>query len=515
MQVLAWLDSRLADRMAWWVACLALYVLASGLDDLVLDILWLAGVGRRRAPLPAAPGREKRIAILVPLWREANVIGTMLEHNVCAIRYSNYEILAGVYANDEETRQAVEEAAARLSHVALVTVPHDGPTSKADCLNWIYQRLIERERGGAARAEIVMIHDAEDLIHPESLAQVNQWSEAAAMIQIPVLALATRLFELTHGVYCDDFAESHAKDLRVRSELGAFLPGCGVGTAFRREDLEKLAEQESNRIFDPLSLTEDYDNGVRLFRLGCRQLFLPLDGSAKEPVVTREYFPRAFRAAVRQRTRWITGNCLQSWQRHGWGRGLEGRWLQTWFFWRDRKSLWGSWAGIACNLLLLWAVCGRAAAAAASGAWALGEALAGIAWLGPVLAANFVLCGERILMRTWFSGRIYGAWFAAVAPLRMLWGNLINAAASFCAVWQFLVSVWTGKPLRWLKTEHCYPSLETLRAASSAPGAGAEAAWVHGAEEPGSPGRPAIVWPAGTSQCPSPVWVESRPLPPR
>lgn len=482
---LAWMDARLAGAMAWLVAALAIYVLASSLDDLLLALLWLSGVGRKAAAPPAEPAREKRIAILVPLWRESDVIGRMLEHNAASIRYSNYQILAGVYANDPETRRAVEEAAARLPCVSLAEVPHDGPTSKADCLNWIYQRLIERELEGAPLAEIVMIHDAEDVIHPDSLQWVNRWSEAAGMIQIPVFALATGLSELTHGVYCDDFAESQRRDLPVRAALGAFLPGCGVGTAFRREELERLAEAESNRIFDPLTLTEDYDNGLRLFRLGCRQMVLPQCGSPANPVATREYFPRSFRAAVRQRTRWITGNCLQAWQRHGWGRGLRRPWIQAWFLWRDRKGLWGSWAGIACNLLLLWGALTWAVSAAAGGGWEFGKSAARIPGLGPLLAANLALCCGRLAIRTWFCSQIYGLKFALAAPLRMVWGNLINAAASGCALWQFTLAWWTGRPLRWLKTEHCYPSLETLRAYSAA--AASQTAVFHDARVSGTP----------------------------
>jgi adsorption protein B len=442
------------------------------LDDLLIDILWLAGIGRRQAAPLAEPAREKRIAILVPLWQESAVIGRMLEHNAASIRYSNYEILAGVYANDPETRHAVEAVAERVPCVTLAEVPHDGPTSKADCLNWIYQRLIERELGGAPRAEIVLIHDAEDVIHPESLQWINRWSEQAGMIQIPVFALATGWSEMTHGVYCDDFAESQCRDLPVRAALGGFLPGCGVGTAFRREELERLAEAESNRIFDPLSLTEDYDNGLRLFRLGCRQMVMPPGGSSVDPVATREYFPRNFRAAVRQRTRWITGNCLQAWQRHGWGRGLRRPWIQAWFFWRDRKSLWGSWAGIACNLLLLWGFVTWAASVAGAGVWEFGRVIASTAWLGPVLAANLALCCGRVAMRAWFSSRIYGWKFALAVPLRTIWGNAINAAASARAIWQFTFAWWTGCPLRWLKTEHCYPSLETLRASAAGAAAG-------------------------------------------
>lgn len=80
-------------------------------------------------------------------------------------------------------------------------------------------------------------------------------------------------------------------------------PGAGVGTGFRRDALEKLAAAFQNRIFDPEALTEDYANGLRMFRLGCRQAFVPLFRSrrAKDFVATREYFPKTWRTALRQR----------------------------------------------------------------------------------------------------------------------------------------------------------------------------------------------------------------------
>lgn len=457
-----WLDRQSAEALLPVLICLAVYLLLSGLDDLALDVLWLSAARKHAALAQPGTGPEKRIAILLPLWKEADVIERMLDHNLASIRYSNYEILAGVYANDDETRRAVERAAARHPQVHAALVPHDGPTSKADCLNWIYQRLQERELKGRPAAEIVLIHDAEDLIHPDSLSLVNRLTDRAGMVQVPVLALATPVQDLTHGVYCDDFAESQTKDLGTRAALGAFLPGCGVGTAFRRGELEKLAEAESNRLFDPAALTEDYDNGLRLHELGCRQMFVPVQWKDGEPLATREYFPRSLRAAVRQRTRWVTGNCLQAWHRYGWGRRMRKPWLQAWFLWRDRKILWGSWIGLLSNLVFLWALAGWAVSKAGPGKWWLGEAAAGHAWLSMLLAANLALCCERLAVRMYCSGRVYGWVFAAGAPVRMIWGNLINAAASLRAVWQFARSQWTGEPLRWLKTEHCYPSLESL-----------------------------------------------------
>ena len=52
------------------------------------------------------------------------------------------------------------------------------------------------------------------------------------MVQVPVLALRTPWHELTHGLYCDDFAEFQSKDIPVRQMLGGFLPSNGVGTGF-------------------------------------------------------------------------------------------------------------------------------------------------------------------------------------------------------------------------------------------------------------------------------------------
>ena len=61
------------------------------------------------------------------------------------------------------------------------------------------------------------------------------------------------------------------------------MPSCGVGTGYRRDALEKLARASTNRIFEPEALTEDYVNGLRLFRLGCTQTFVPLVRGASSP----------------------------------------------------------------------------------------------------------------------------------------------------------------------------------------------------------------------------------------
>jgi adsorption protein B len=455
--LLARLDQALAALVAAMLWPLGIPILVSSLDDLAFDFAWIVRLCRRRRPGPP-PQPERRIAVFVPLWHEAGVIGAMLDHNLAAIAYSSYEVFVGVYPNDPDTCRTVLAAARRHPKVHLAEVPHDGPTSKADCLNWIYQcMLVEEERRGA-RFDLIMLHDAEDLIHPKAFARINRYAGSYDMIQLPVLALPTPWHELTHGVYCDDFAESQSKDLVSRVAAGGFLPGCGVGTAFRREVIERLAEAHSNRIFEPGSLTEDYDNGLRLHALGARQIILPVFDEDGEPVATREYFPRNARQAVRQRARWVLGNALQAWERFGWGKDLPRRWVQVWFLWRDRKGLWGNPVSLAANLLMLYGLLSWGVSRWAGAPWSLRSAVGRSDVLEALLAVNAALFLSRVAVRMHVTGRIYGWRHALGVPLRLVLANWINASATIRALRQYIAARVAGRPLRWVKTEHAYPT---------------------------------------------------------
>jgi len=437
------------------------YVLISSLDDLAIDAFWLWTRMRRRGSLagPAGFPGERRIAIFIPLWDEAAVIGRMLDHNLAAIDYGCYEVFVGVYPNDPGTLREVRLLELRRARVHAAEVPHKGPTSKADCLNWIYQRMLLWEEAHSVNFDLVLIHDAEDLIHPASLRKINSLASDYDMIQVPVLALPSPFNQLTHGVYCDEFAESQWKDLPARVSLGGFLPGCGVGTGFRREALDLLAKTGSNRIFQPDALTEDYDIGLRMFQLGFRQTVVPLEFREGVPLATREYFPSRARAAARQRTRWVTGNALQCWQKYGWGSHLRKSWIQVWFFWKDRKGVWGSPLSLLGNVLL---ACDCFSRLWTGDRLLLTGGLLESRWGHWLLTANMLLLLEKILLRCCASARIYGWAFSLGVPLRMLWGNGINAWASLRAVWNWARSRITGFPLRWMKTEHAYPTRSAL-----------------------------------------------------
>ena len=192
---LQWLDR--------WVAAIlipiAVWIAISGLDDLFITLAGLA-TAHRRFPWPSDVEvralKQRPIAVYVPLWHEHAVIGPMLEHNLEAIQYQNYQFFVGVYPNDAPTVSAVSEQASRDPRVHVAMCPHEGPTSKGDCLNWIYQHMRGYEALHSMRFRIVVMHDAEDLVHPESLGLINWYSRRYAMVQVPVLPLPLSLIHI-------------------------------------------------------------------------------------------------------------------------------------------------------------------------------------------------------------------------------------------------------------------------------------------------------------------------------
>ena len=380
----------------------------------------------------------------------------MVEHNVAAIDYGNYHFFIGAYPNDDATLSAVRELGARFPNVHLAVCPHDGPTSKADCLNWVYQRmLLFEEEHRQERFDIVVTHDAEDLIHPEAFASINAYAGQFDMVQIPVLPLPTPLRDWVHGMYCDEFAEWQIKDMPARQLMGSFVPSNGVGTGFTRQALERLATAEHNLVFEPACLTEDYENGLRLHKLGSKQLFLPIArGRQSSFVATREFFPRQAKSAIRQRTRWIMGIALQSWERHGW----RGRLPQVYWFWRDRKGLLGNPLSLLTNFLFAYGVLTWTFARMAGVQWGL----AGYALHPKLLAATLLIQMIQTSVRIGCVARLYGPLFALGVPLRTVCSNWINSIATVKAVRGYLLARLRHEPLVWLKTEHAYPSRNAL-----------------------------------------------------
>jgi adsorption protein B len=433
-------------------------LLLSGLDDLIPlgIVLWshASRFARRPTVAPLLDPPESCIAIFVPCWKESGVIGNMVRHNLTAIRYRNFDIFLGAYPNDEATVAVARQLAETFANVHAAVCPLPGPTSKADCLNSIYRGMLAFERRQDTRFETIVLHDAEDLIHPDALSLINRERVSHDMVQVPVLPLPTPFMEATHGVYCDEFSEFQQIDMRARQYSGSFVPSSGVGTGFAREILERLL-RERGQVFDAESLTEDYEIGVYIHDHGYRQLFAPIVCGESGFVATREYFPRTTNTAIRQRTRWVTGIALQCWERRGW----SGSWRTRYWFWRDRKGLVANPLSLLTNFVFLAGLIDLGLSAWRHRPWLFAVDNPRVAVLcGFTLSLQWLRLSVRMLC----VGRIFGPLFALGVPMRSFHANLLNCFASLRATWRYFLAKRDKQKLVWQKTEHAYPTHATL-----------------------------------------------------
>src|SRR3954454_4038553 len=162
------------------------------------------------------------IAILIPAWDEAAVIAPMLKATLDRLDYVDYRIFVGHYRNDPATAAAI--ASVVDPHIEAVEIPADGPTTKADCLNHLYDALIEHETANDCEAKAVVLRDAEDVVHRFELRIFDALIDRAAVIQLPVLPLPDPHSRWIGGHYCDEFAEAHIKELAVREAIRDAIP---------------------------------------------------------------------------------------------------------------------------------------------------------------------------------------------------------------------------------------------------------------------------------------------------
>lgn len=185
--------------------------LIGGIDDVLADLLYAAARLRSWARgWPAAPLDRNggRMAVFIPAWDEAAVIAPMLRSALTRYDYADYRIYVGVYPNDPATTAAVAGVARDDARVRLVIGEAAGPTTKADCLNTLWRALLADEAEGK-RALAVVLHDAEDVVHPLELQLLAANLADHDAVQLPVLPLADPRSPLVAGHYLDEFAEAH------------------------------------------------------------------------------------------------------------------------------------------------------------------------------------------------------------------------------------------------------------------------------------------------------------------
>lgn len=432
----------------------AIGFLIGGIDDLLIDFAY--GIARIRARLRrdlprSLPAASLPMALFIPAWDEAAVIGAMLRATLARYGAGDYRIYVGTYPNDPATIAAVAEVAATDPRVRLVIGPTPGPTTKADCLNALWRALLRDEAAGEPCAAVVL-HDAEDLVHPDELRVFAAWLTDHDAVQLPVQPLADARSPLVAGHYLDEFAESHGKNLIVREGLGAAIPFAGVGCAIRRAMLGQIAENRGGEPFDAASLTEDYELGLTVAALGGRTRFVRTRDASGALVAVRAYFPASLNAAVRQKARWLTGIALAGWDRVGWQRG--GSIGEHWMRMRDRR------ATLAIPVLAIAYIALVAWGLSLAGHWLAGTPSptpdVPVGWL---LAVNAGLLGWRVAMRIAFTGAAHGWIQALLAVPRVLVANLIALLAARRAIAIYWPTL-RGDPARWDKTAHHFPDTQ-------------------------------------------------------
>jgi bacteriophage N4 adsorption protein B len=130
----------------------------------------------------------------------------------------------------------------------------------------------------------------------------------------------------------------------------------------------------------------------------------------------------------------------------------------VYWFWRDRKGLFGNPLSLFSNFLFAYGVLTWLAARMAGGGWGLAKYSLHPALLAVTLAIQVIQSTVRMAC----VGRLYGSVFALGVPLRTVCGNWINSRATFRAVFGYLRARIRHEPLVWLKTEHAYPSRSAL-----------------------------------------------------
>ncbi|HCS44888.1 MAG TPA: glycosyl transferase family protein [Pseudomonas sp.] len=465
----------------------AVLILISSLDDLFIDLWYWSRrllrkftAERKYRPLTAEQllaRDEQPLAIMVPAWLEYDVIAPMIENMVSTLDYQNYVVFVGTYINDQRTIDEVERMRRRYKQLHRVEVPHAGPTCKADCLNWLIQAIFLHEQIHGMTFAGVVMHDSEDVLHPMELRLFNYLLPRKDMIQLPVVSLERNWYEWVAGTYMDEFAEWHGKDLVVRESLTDTVPSAGVGTCFSHRALRVLAGKTQNQPFNTDSLTEDYDVGARLAKVGMNAIFVrfpvqfrvlrkswfrkPYESTLKMPLCVREFFPDTFRTAFRQKARWTLGIGLQGWEQMGWSGSLANRYL----LFRDRKGVVTAFVSIIAYVILaqlLGLIILRQ-----SGLWDVSfptpfESNGFIAYL---LLANGIALAWRIAHRCYFTTVLYGWQHGLLSIPRMVVGNFVNFMAASRAWRMFLVGKLLNRKLVWDKTMHDFPSTDLVAAA--------------------------------------------------
>jgi bacteriophage N4 adsorption protein B len=446
----------------------AFWFVISLIDEVAVDLywLWLKLNGHAKTQVVPAGLTEAPLlgpaAIIVAAWQEHAVIGYMISHTLKSWCQRDFTLYIGCYPNDPATVEAALTAAGGDPRVRIVINSRNGPTTKADCLNRVYEALRTDEMRRTTPYRNIIMHDSEDMVHPAALAVMDRALAEVDFVQLPVRPEPQPDSHWIAGHYSDEFTENHAKTLVVRDALGAGIPAAGVGCGFSREAMAKLAILRMSvgeaGPFSPDCLTEDYELGLLISRCGGYSRYLRMRDSHGHLVATRSYFPSTLETSVRQKSRWIHGIAFQGWERMGW----SGRPVENWMALRDRRGPMTA-VVLAAGYLLI-TVAGMLGLARIAG-WQSDLTVSPMLRL--LLILSLIGLGWRVALRLAFTAREYGLVEGLRSILRIPIANIVAIMAGRRALFAY-ISTLRGAEVSWDKTEHkVHPTtLEPQSAAS-------------------------------------------------
>ena len=86
-------------------------------------------------------------------------------------------------------------------------------------------------------------------------------------------------------------------------------------------------------------------------------------------------------------------------------------------------------------------------------------------WMVQAFLLNLEIAIVQMAVRVRCTARIYGWSFASAAPLRTVWGNMMNCTATIKSLIQFFQARRNKGRVAWLKTDHLYPAHAPLASA--------------------------------------------------
>ncbi len=453
--------------MTWFVAIV--YFL-SGSQDFVYDIgaywlrFWRQFTYRQqgRLTLERLRAREQqRIAVMVPAWNEGEVVASMVDNIIKRVEYENYSIFVGTYPNDAATQSCVDRLSKEFPQIIKVVTARPGPTTKADCLHNVLANIRAKEEAEGINYDIILMHDAEDWVHPQEFLLHNYMIPQVDVVQLPILPFPSKWNKWVHWIYADEFSENHMKDVPVREKISGFVPYAGTGTGFSRKVIDYLADEHDGHVFNESSMTEDYSMSKKIREAGMKSVFVNVvlgddDSPWWRPLCKRpmfvsnwSYFPMDWTRSVRQKSRWIIGISLQEWEQSGW----EGSWLMKENFVKDRKVFVAASASFLGYFILIYFM-----VYAAGQAGYLPFKLLSVLVPGQPLANLVKFCTFfmvlRITQRITWVGLTYGFVPALLSVPRLMIGNVLNGLATFRALKVFADSRSGKAAVRWDNTQH-------------------------------------------------------------